>query len=449
MRYMVTMALVFVLNACAYERENESPSKLNYDPDKAITCPEPSETDRYLEVPVFYHLKEFGAKVENIANLKTYEMLMEEGKNFEHQEYRGVKYLASFEKKKIKLYFELAKPFDSKKPLFIWVPGGPGGDHSILHSFEKVFPWIFENYNVIAMDHRGVGCSQKTFPGEEPPQSLLMRYAASDIENIRRTLVGRNGKITVWGGSYGSMLAQTYALLYPDNIEKLILAGAFSEATDFNFAQKRFENLVTSSSKAFSENFKKFKGQFPVEAKSFLNWAVRPMYSYKGRTEIVPQNFTKYETAVRQGQHTEAKALLDGPVFVMPWMTRSISCIEIFKVFDAPAEEFPIFGVNMNTCSEYSYLVDYFNYKNDLKNISARTLLVSGFYDHVTPFDAMKDMAKRINNSYFHVDPHLGHDVLRGRKDCSNELLTAFLNNANDLTLKEISHSDKCQSVPQ
>lgn len=189
-----------------------------YDPKTATACPGASETNRYLDVPLFYDIAATGAKISNINGF------------LPHPE--GVRE-PSHIGKKIKLYFELGAPFDANKEIFFIIPGGPGSDHSLLHAVEKYFPHLMEKYNVVAMDHRGLGCSKPLFPGSEPYQALLMRYAAADIEFIRRELGGSDARINMWGGSYGSFLAQTYALLYPEHVGKTILSGAFSAGDDY------------------------------------------------------------------------------------------------------------------------------------------------------------------------------------------------------------------------
>ncbi len=77
--------------------------------------------------------------------------------------------------------------------------------------------------------------------------SHRMRQAASDIDYIRRELVGDAGQINVWGYSYGSILAQTYALLYPKHLERLFIGGTVSQVDDWHFDGVQYESLVFSA----------------------------------------------------------------------------------------------------------------------------------------------------------------------------------------------------------
>lgn len=414
-----------------------SQSRLGYD-DKAVECPAPSETDRYIEVPFFYDLAAFGAKIDNVPGINNHNDLRTDD---------------TYGRRKFKVYYELAKPFDSAKELFVLINGGPGGDHQILHTFDKVFPWVYENYNVVSMDHRFLGCSDPTMPGgsgsDKPYQAMLMRYAASDIESIRRELAGPEGKINVWGGSYGSMLGQTYALLYPDHVNKLVLAGAFSKSADFNEAQRIFESLVTSSSPEFSRDFAAFKATNPADAKHFLSWAVRPMYNYFGRVQKIPAKFAEFKPLIEQGKLEEAHAITQPDKFVMGPMMRAIACVEIFNMQALHDDEFQMFPVNFETCKEFGSNFEYFDYTAQLSKLPMRTLLLSGAYDHVTTLDSMLRMTAAIPNNYMHLDRQLGHDVIWAKPDCQDALMKAFFTDANNEALHAVSTSGPCRAAPK
>jgi proline iminopeptidase len=102
------------------------------------------------------------------------------------------------------------------KPVLI-VHGGPGGGSNPtmrrLHDPSR--------YRIVLMDQRGCGRSQ-------PHASLHENttwHLVEDMERLREAL-----GITRWqllGGSWGSTLALTYAQLYPERVEELVLRGIF------------------------------------------------------------------------------------------------------------------------------------------------------------------------------------------------------------------------------
>lgn len=431
MKLLTTAVFVVLFVSCS---DKTSKSKLGYDPSTAIECPKESQTDHYIEVPLFYDLAANGAHVDHIPGLIPNP----------HAELLNDPQTKQF---KVKLYYETAKPFDSSKEILFFQAGGPGGDHSILHDVVEALPDLAEKFNLVAMDHRGVGCSKPMFPGDFPYQGMLMRYAASDIDAIRVALAGKEAPMNFFGVSYGTMLGQTYALLYPEHLKRLILQSAFSQAEHFGIAQAKFESLAISTIPGQLDRYSKIKKQFPELAKRFIQWAVRPMYSYKGRTQTVPQNFNQFEAAIRASDFKKAQDLTPPERSVMPWMTRAIACVELIPSAVLYKDEFKMFPFNFDTCAEFEGHFEYFNYTDSLKHVSARTMIMGGIFDLVTPIEAMQEMARRIPNNFFYMDMHLSHTIPE-KGDCFASLMRTFLNDGSDESLRKISLEEKCTLPP-
>lgn len=393
-------------------------------------CPVASGTDRYILAPVFHHLEKV-AHVERIPGLNVHKDLQKE-----------------YERKKMRIYFELFKPWDPNKELLILVPGGPGQTHADFHQMLGEDFKSFANFNVIAMDHRGVGCSRPMFPGNEPPQALLMRQAASDIDLIRKELVGENGKINVWGYSYGSILAQTYALLYPDNLDRLFLGGAFSSKNDFHMAGLRYESLAYSAvTNETRSEFENLTQSAPEVRSQFLKWAFGPLYSYLGRTEEIPAKLNVVIQKLKAGQKAEALNELPNDKFILPLMMRSISCIELFPYEPKYPGEYSLWGDIFASCREFQHIAEYVNYTPLLKQIQAPTLVMGGSFDHVTPAPAMLRIAQEIPNSFIFLDEYVGHSF-KGKSSCIDQMTEEFFDGASNDRLEELAYSSICQKRP-
>lgn len=106
---------------------------------------------------------------------------------------------------------------DRSGPTVIYLHGGPGGSIS-----EKIFEYFDLNYwHVIAFDQRGCGMSS-------PFASLInntVDHSVDDIEMLRRKI--NKNQVSLFGGSYGTTLALSYAIKYPQNVNNLILRGVF------------------------------------------------------------------------------------------------------------------------------------------------------------------------------------------------------------------------------
>lgn len=102
-------------------------------------------------------------------------------------------------------------------PVVIYLHGGPGGSIN-----EKVFEYFDLTYwRVVAFDQRGCG---KSLPFASLHKNTV-HHSVEDIERIRDHL--NIDEIALFGGSYGTTLALSYAIRYPKNVSNLILRGVF------------------------------------------------------------------------------------------------------------------------------------------------------------------------------------------------------------------------------
>ena len=112
-----------------------------------------------------------------------------------------------------KLYVVLVGKGD---PLII-IPGGPGG----AHPGYRVFDSLAKDNQIIYFDAFGRG---KSDTAKDVKEYTLSRDI-EDIEGLRKAL--HLGKLNVLGHSYGGVVAQGYALKYPEHVNHLILANTF------------------------------------------------------------------------------------------------------------------------------------------------------------------------------------------------------------------------------
>lgn len=116
----------------------------------------------------------------------------------------------------------------------IMLPGGPGGDH---HIYRKTHSHLADHFQLIFFDPRGCGQSDAA-----PIDTYDIDHYVEDVEALRQFL--KIKKLNVIGKSYGGMVAQAYALKYPDSIDKLILVAT---ATSYHFIEEAVVNLKASN----------------------------------------------------------------------------------------------------------------------------------------------------------------------------------------------------------
>lgn len=151
---------------------------------------------------------------------------------------------------KLKLHVTVAPAFRQGTrgdPLFV-LAGGPGQAGSdVLPVLPAALDRVRATRDIVFIDQRGTGLSGK-LDCERKPQHERMTEdqleaelracilstkapfsayttlaAAHDLERVRTAL--GYGKVNVWGGSYGTRLAQAYARAYPGSVRALVLDG--------------------------------------------------------------------------------------------------------------------------------------------------------------------------------------------------------------------------------
>jgi proline iminopeptidase len=136
----------------------------------------------------------------------------------------------------VKIYYQEE---GSGEPLLL-IPGGPGDSHTY---FKPYFDKIEKKYTVIYFDARGRGRS-----GKSPDSRYSVEKDVEDIENLRRQLGYES--ISLFGHSYGGIVAQSYALTYPDKVKKLILCNTFHSAEGW---QDNIDNCNDHIQKSYPE----------------------------------------------------------------------------------------------------------------------------------------------------------------------------------------------------
>jgi proline iminopeptidase len=106
--------------------------------------------------------------------------------------------------------------FGQGDPLF-FIAGGPGGSHYGLRSFDS----LSSSNTLVYYDALGRGKSDTA--------KVLREYSIErdieDLEGLRKAMGYES--INVLGHSYGGVVAQGYAIKYPDRVKHLILANSF------------------------------------------------------------------------------------------------------------------------------------------------------------------------------------------------------------------------------
>ncbi len=100
----------------------------------------------------------------------------------------------------------------------IMITGGPGGNHLGLRSFDSLAKY---NVQLIYFDAFGRGKSDTAKDVKE----YSLERDIEDIEGLRKAM--HLDKLSLLGHSYGSLVAQGYAIKYGEHVSHLVIANGF------------------------------------------------------------------------------------------------------------------------------------------------------------------------------------------------------------------------------
>ncbi len=164
-------------------------------------------------------------------------------------------------------------------PALMLMHGGLGLDHTYF------LPWfnqLADVAQVIYYDHRGHGRSERNYESFEYSHQLL----AEDAEALRAHL--GHEKMILFGHSYGSFLAQEYAIRYPDRLAGLILANS-TPVLDYQPAPSGTDEQLAAFGAAFSG---------PMESDEA--WG-------KTWSTIVPMYYKEYDAKIGDAIHASTQ----------------------------------------------------------------------------------------------------------------------------------------------
>lgn len=227
----------------------------------------------------------------------------------------------------------------SGDPIF-FLPGGPGNSHDYM---QGNFGQYYKSHTVVFFDFLGRGKS-------DDAKSISEYSVENDvelIEKLRKLL--KFDTISLVGHSYGTVPAQAYAVKYPDQVKKMVLINGFHSGamwqancdsynhyakTHFPEKWKQVDSLRALGYVSSQEPLKTIYGNFPTKYIYYHNTSLKqnsPSYSHRGWANDV-----------------------------------YVSIIGVDGDFD-------VSGSMINQ-----------DYRLQLKNVKAKTLIVAGRYDGVS-----------------------------------------------------------------
>ncbi len=345
---------------------------------------------------------------------------------------------------KMGIFYFLTSPFNNSKPTLVYLNGGPG-DYSMPGK-----AWMHDDYNVVYMHHRGVGCSKAlgdirpTY--REPFNSI--DHAAEDLDEVRKHLLGEDGRWFVYGISYGGILAQAYALKHADYIEGLVLDSTFYSANQITVARDQFFDLFFPAGDPITVNLNRLFTKYPDVRVEVLRIAVYSN-SFLLRAIYFPRLVEDLINAPTQAHALAFLEQFKTPLYPRVGMAREITCREMWDFPDNDSrEEYYLPGFTVD-CLAFKEFRSPFDFSSQLSNLNVKTMIWGGKYDPVASLASMKHMNALIPGSLLLENQFAGHGIIREKPECAKRLLSLFHSSSTNSEITNVMASGICQSAPE
>lgn len=284
----------------------------------------------------------------------------------------------------------------------LFLHGGPGA--GIGQNYQ--WPFSSSKYRVIAFDQRGCGKSQPFGSLKHNTTQDLI----NDIEILRQYF--NIDKWVLFGGSWGSTLALTYAISHPERVMAMVLRGIFlARPGDTDW----FISPEQGASQVFPEEYKRFTQGYTNTEKSLCEWFFEALTSNKESTRIrAAKSWFDWEGSISKLQ-TQQQLFSDGASIQQIYTLALYECYYILNnCFIAP-----------------NYILDNCD---KIKDIPCH--IVHGRYDMVCKCEAAISLHNALDNSTLNIVENAGHSmtedgIAKGLVEALNELSSLFAVSSN------------------
>ncbi len=263
------------------------------------------------------------------------------------------------------------------KPV-IFLHGGPGG------GTEPVYRQYFDpkKWRIILFDQRGCG---KSTPHAELRENTTWDLI-NDIEKIRTKLNIKSW--VVFGGSWGSTLALSYAITHPELCRELVLRGIFL------IRKKEIKWFYQEGcSFIYPEAWEKYLSPIPLEE----------------RVDMVKAYYKRLTSSNKKIRIEAAKswATWEASTSRLMQTKKALHSFENNKVAEAFSRIECHYFINKAFFKEDNWILDN---TDKIRNIPIH--IVQGRYDVVCPMDSAWSLYQKIPRAKFYIIPDAGHSML-------------------------------------
>jgi proline iminopeptidase len=268
------------------------------------------------------------------------------------------------------------------EPVFFFA-GGPGNSHDYM---QGNFGHYHKTHRVVFIDMLGRGMSDDA----KDPSEYSVQNDVHVAEEVRKAL--KMDKIAVVGHSYGTVVAQAYAVKYPDQVSKMVLINGFHSGENW---QANCDNYNHVAKTQFPEKWAQ------VDSLRALGY-VSSDSVFSALYGSFPAKYAYYhDTKLRQRVPTYKFRNWNNDVY--------------YSIIGRDADFF-VSGSMMDI-----------DFRRDLKNLEFPTLIIAGRYDMVSTPEYAVQYKRFMPQAQFEMFENSGHNPYLEESEKFYKILDEFL----------------------
>jgi proline iminopeptidase len=271
----------------------------------------------------------------------------------------------------------------SGDPIF-FLPGGPGNSHDYM---QANFGQYYKTNTVVFFDFLGRGKSDDAKDKTE----YSVENDVALIEKLRTQF--KFDKISIVGHSYGTVPAQAYAIKYPNQVEKLMLISGFHSGAMWQANCDSYNHYAKTH---FPEKWKQ------VDSLRALGY-VSSQEPLKSLYASIPTKYVYYHNTKTKGNEPKEP--------YRHWAS------DVYETIIGADGDFDVSGSMIHQ-----------DYRQQLKNINAQTLIVAGRYDGVSTPEFNMQYKTFMPQAQFVMFEQSGHNPYLEEPEKFFNLFNTFFN---------------------
>ncbi|RUL55624.1 alpha/beta hydrolase [Lysinibacillus antri] len=269
--------------------------------------------------------------------------------------------------------FLLIEGKEKKKPILLFLHGGPGQPFPFGVSARGAFPQITEDFIAVYYDQRGSG---KSYSKDIPLETMNINQFVQDTDVVVNFLLEKfkRDKVFIVGMSWGTIIGTKYSSVYPEKVDTYI---GISQFIDNKETQKRANVWLTEIA----------QNQEEQKMLNDLNSLNAPPYT--GKEDTLLSNYISKYGGDNYSDEKVKKANIFG---LLKWslISPDYTLVDLNKAMVSGA------SFSLKEAKDLQNEINQVNFSEEIHSLQMPVYIFQGVHDKVTNYELTKEFIDKL-----------------------------------------------------